>query len=244
MAIEFDGSTDYYYYNGAIRVAEPFTYACWFYLTSAAANSGLVGQGNTSWQHFAEMFGTTGQKVAVRVGDTGGNQTVSTTTTYSLDTWNHACARIVAHNNRYVYLNGGGEGRGTSVVSPTPAKTVIGAIYNGGTITWHATGYIALAAIWHVDLTTTEIAKLAAGISPLAVRPYNLSMYCPMIVPQNPLVDYRGPSLGEFGTPVAAPHPPVQTFPAPPISIDVGTPYVPPVGGGAAAYQRRVIVIG
>lgn len=146
----------------------------------------------------------------VKAGDT----TVGlarTTTGYSADTWTHAIGIEVASNSRAAYINAGDVG--TDANSRTPSgidhlgiglvKVAAGYFYSNHNIT------VAEVAIWNVALGADERAALAAGFSPLLIRPANLINYWPLggIYGNHYRDIVGGYDLTQVGTVTAAEHP-------------------------------------
>lgn len=93
-------------------------------------------------------------------------------------TWHHGGASFTATNVRAVYLDGARTDNSTSVTSySAPDRTRIGTFLSGNS---HWSGQIAEVGIWNVTLTDDEMLILAAGFSPLVVRPSALQLYVPL----------------------------------------------------------------
>lgn len=93
-------------------------------------------------------------------------------------TWHHGGATYSAINARSVFLDGARTDNSTSVTAFSATnRTRIGALISGNS---HWSGQIAEVAIWDVVLTDAEMLVLAAGFSPLVVRPSSLRLYLPL----------------------------------------------------------------
>lgn len=168
--------------------AEPLTIAAWFNSKSNAAQVCLV-----SVDRGASSIGTgTGfhglilpNNPARTVNATSNDGTFSvatTTTTYTLNTWNHGCAVFSAANNRTSYLNGGGNVTNTVTRNVTNlANITIGSRYTTSGTGQFVQGLIAEVGIWNAALTAAEISALARGMTCDKIRPQNLVFYAPLI---------------------------------------------------------------
>jgi len=113
--------------------------------------------------------------------------------------------------------------KGTNTRHEEPAgldATVIGRS-GDSTPTEYWDGEIAEAAIWNVQLSLTDIEALAAGFSPLFVRPDALKAYWPMggaLSANDSDNDIAGAfNMTSSGSPTTADHPPVIIYPTYPI---------------------------
>ena len=74
---------------------------------------------------------------------------------------------------------------------------------------YYFSGRIAEVALWSTILTVGEMEALAAGTSPLSIRPSNLAFYAPLIGNTTDVIS--GQTLSASGSPTADPdHPPVM----------------------------------
>jgi len=101
----------------------------------------------------------------------------------TLNAWNHVAGTIDSSGNMRAYINGSGSTGQTGTHNPASLnQTGVGCLARSTSYDYFCfEGRIAEAAIWDVDLATDEIAVLAAGFSPLFVRPQNLKAYWPLI---------------------------------------------------------------
>jgi hypothetical protein len=100
-----------------------------------------------------------------------------TTATVPTTGWQHFAGVTASATSRFAYLNGTpGSVQTTSRVPSGINMLRVGA---GGTAASLWTGTIAHCAVWNVALTDAEIAALAAGLIPLAMRPGSLVAYWP-----------------------------------------------------------------
>lgn len=233
MARRFNGTTQY----GeravpALTITGPFTMAGWVKTSnnSVANSQTILGLGNTA---------TNTRGVALYLGnDGGGNERLGFQTVGSLgtsnafspagagtianDTWYHCVGVQESALSRKVYLNaqiGAADVTDDGVVT-APALLAAGA--------WHVStgpknfmiGDLAEVAVWNVVLTQAEVTLLAAGVSPLMIRPTALVSYAPLLGGVSPEPD--GFSYGGY-TLTAAPTQSVH----PPGILYMGRPRVP-----------------
>jgi hypothetical protein len=83
-----------------------------------------------------------------------------------------------------------------------------------GSVSHYFNGRVAEAAVWNVELSDANFAELAAGVSPLLVRPDGLVFYAPLIHGKSASGgdDYDivgGVTLTDNATVTVADHPPV-----------------------------------
>ena len=174
MARNFNGISDNLTTPSAVVTGPPFTISAWLNadLLHAGAIASLidssgVGSSTERFQLMARVDGV----IRFQARDSGGQGDAETSTTYSSGVWNHACGIAKSATDRSAFLNGGG--KGTNAISRVPLgldETNIGMRNSDNFFN----GRIGHVAIWNVDLTDQEVASLAAGISPLRIRPGNL----------------------------------------------------------------------
>jgi hypothetical protein len=150
------------------------------------------------------MGSEAGDPVHWRARDAGVNSDAKTTAGYSANTWHHACGVEYSSNSRAAFLDGGN--KGTNAVLSTPAgldTTSIGVALRAGGPIGYLDGMVAEVAIWSAALTDAEVAILALGYLPLAVRPQSLVAYWRLIrdtdediVGGYSLTAVNGPSIG------------------------------------------------
>lgn len=127
-------------------------------------------------------------RCGTKAGGTAANATSTTTIT---DTnWHSVVGEITSASARQVWLDNGGNGSSATSLTPgTLTKTTAGAYDNGGTLGGNVAHELADIAVWSVTLTSDERASLAAGVSPLLIRPDKLEIYLPLMRGGN---DYMG----------------------------------------------------
>ncbi len=136
------------------------------------------------------------------VGDTGAG------------VWNQAGCVCSSTTSAYAYLNGvPGAIDATNVEIGNLGTTQIGALaLNAGNF-YYVSGILAEVGVWNVALTTIEMAMLAAGYSPLFIRPASLVQYFPLKASwNNPAVTnymdlITGLKVNTFAAGINAEHP-------------------------------------
>ena len=210
MARGFASADDSYLSCSAVVGSVPLTMAGWFYNTvdggghqlmcisnSAAANESFLLQwaGNVAgdpiraWQRNADTIGW-----------------AVTTSGVSSGEWFHAAGVFTANDERSALLNGASKDTdNTSVGSFTPNITSMGKLVRS-TATSASDIWAAECGIWNVALTDAEVVVLAAGYSPLLVRPQNLVAYWPLIRDTDDDI-VGGYSMTPVNSPTVAAHP-------------------------------------
>ena len=209
----------------------PFSMACWF--VSEAGQSGqdtLISLGDSAaTAHIWALAVNTVGGDYIRANQKGSaNSSAQSTTTFTDDTWHHAACAFVGNTERHVWLDGGGHHESVlSCSTNTPDETYI-AKQVGLAANNPMDGNIAEVAIWAgYELTTADTLVLAAGYSPLFVKPENL-VSCVRIfgnIVNEP--DYLGSAWTGNGASVKVPHPPRIIYPAP--------PFIPSIEGALLA---------
>jgi len=214
-----DAATEYLEIDQAVVTSLPLAMACWFNMDVddvAVHLMSLVDKDSDSKYCNLRAL-STDKKVGLHTKANGG-ETVYTTTSWTINTWHHACALNVAANDRRVFIDGGSKGT-SAEAKPLPTdwdRTSIGRA-GKSTPAGYMSGYIAEVAIW--DLTNWPgatnadkadnfekiLSSLAKGFSPL-FYPLGLKAYWPLIRGLNDKVG--GYNLTANGTVVAA-HPKV-----------------------------------
>jgi hypothetical protein len=137
-----------------------------------------------------------------------GFQFAASTADWTVNAWHHIAGVWTATNSRAAFLNGGN--KGTDIVDVTPVNLNVTSIGRVGDSTPvdYMDGRIAEVGIWDVALTDAEIAILAAGFSPLFIRPQNLVAYWPLIRDEDQ-DRVGGYGFTAYNTPTIGVHPPV-----------------------------------
>ncbi len=191
MAYDFNGSTQFLSTGISPISSEPLTMALWFNRKNFAGNVVFVAldRGTNSGTGIHNIGGSTGSSLSAASND-GTISSVTSTNSYTLNTWNHGCSVMSSASSRTIYLNGGGASTSTVTKNVTGLSNVsIGARYANGVVGIYAPALIAEVGIWDTALTDSEIASLARGMTCDKVRPQNLVFYAPLV---RDLQDVRG----------------------------------------------------
>jgi hypothetical protein len=203
-------SSQYLEITSPVVSSPPFTAAYWFRVTNATAlhlGFALFGTSGVAYHYLGPRGDVAGDPVQV-ISDSGAaTGAASTSTSYSANTWHHACGVFTSTSSRTAYLDGGGSGTNTTSVTLTPTRTAFGRMYYSGSPFGSYDGRVAHLAIWNAALGAAEVAALAAGYHPRLVRPASLVSHSPtwadgprIIYPQGP----HGVQLSSGGSPPAA----------------------------------------
>lgn len=203
-------SSQYLELAAAVLTATPFTMSAWFNTSSATTVQGIVGlNASANTTNYFRLDVDAANKV--RMGTSG--TFTSTSTTFSVGTWNHAAFVSIASNSRAVYLNGAGKATNTSGVTPSGLNLTDVGCDGGSSRSNYFNGSIAEVGIWNVALTDQEVSALAAGALPHTVRPGKLVAYWPLWGLHSPEIDLSGSAQNMVITgATAANHAPVTLF--------------------------------
>ena len=207
-----DGSSEYLEVSSTPVTAVPLTIAAWFYMDDAVtwANRTLVNVVDSgSANNWFNLYVRAGDSNVVRAGtrSSSGWQYAESTTTYSASTWHHACGVWAAADDRAAYLDGANKGTEATSITPAGIDSIDVARLGDSSPGNYFSGSLAEIAIWIAALIDAEVAALAAGASPLTIRPASLVAYWPLIRDEDQ--DIVGAySLSANGTPTVEVHPP------------------------------------
>lgn len=197
-------STSNYMWLTSPISAIPLTMAGWW--NDAGAGSGsngtLCSLGHTvTANQFIALIVTSGGNASCNARDsaTAGSIISSTTTITFNGTWHHFCVVCASSTSRTIYLDGGGSATDTASRNPSLNSFALGlrktttVLANIG-----ASSQLAETSLWNVALTASEVASLAAGVSPLCVRPASLKFHTDCAGQKG--VNILGTALTEVGT--------------------------------------------
>jgi len=208
----FDDASSQYLERASAPVdAAPLTIAAWCYVDDSSAIHGIISLNSGVLTESFFIVSRTDRKLRAYTYTAAGGYSAETTTTFTDNTWFHACGVFAASDSRAAYINGGGKGTNATNVVPAGINTTTVGDAGSGTI--YFSGAIAEAAIWNVALTDDEVAMLAKGFSPLFIRPQNLVAYWPLVRADQDVVG--GYDLTPVNSPTIAAHPPQILRPAP-----------------------------
>lgn len=196
MAIHLNGTSSYGYAAGYIDPITvplvPYTISCWARLTAISQlnTQHLVGFGKISGRTASnrECFRIaidTSNRLIAQAGDDVGADNSTTTATVVAGSWFHAVGQFRSATYRRAWLNGTAATANTTARTPTlnSNSLLLGASIldtNPLTINQYTGGQISHVAIWNVDLSDTEIQRLAHGVPATMIRPNNLIAYFPL----------------------------------------------------------------
>lgn len=182
MARLFDDAVPQYLTAAVPPVTiEPCSIACWFNVDLAALQTlvGILDTGGGGLGGFMLMAGAS-QNVNARTKGVTGNSQASSSTTFTLSTWNHACGVFASATDRRAFLNGGG--KGTNAVSRVVSgidTLGIGAQVEAA-VANPTSGSIDHVGVWNIALSDAEVALLATH-TPDMVRRDALVFYAKLI---------------------------------------------------------------
>jgi len=210
MARGFNG-TNQYLENNADLLGGNGTLSCWCYPTTTSGIRAAMSSGSTTNAQYRALY-LNGFSLRASNRDATVNTDVGAVNTFAVNNWIHAAATFDGVNMGVV-LNGDIANKGTIASTATPVvnKTVIGGFYNAApTPSLYFQGNIAHAAAWNTALTDTELKALSIGVSPLLIRPQNLTHYWPLAQGYSPENDVVGGSdMTLFNAPAVADNPPL-----------------------------------
>ena len=213
MAQSFVAASSQYldgFWGGTV---EPLTLACWFNVANITTGYTLldIADRSVSYRYFSlrARGDLAGDHVGLSVNDTTPDD-VYTTTSYSANTWHHACGVMAATDDRRVYLDAGGKATSAASISPGPAVNTVTLARSGDSTPYGLLdGLLAEVSIWNVALTDVEVQVLARGFSPLLVRPQGLIRYWRLIRDPGSIEVVRGLGLTAYNAPTVGDHPPI-----------------------------------
>ena len=249
MALTFDGSTEYLSASVALVSARPITMCGWVRPETKQSNAILTliesadagGMSNTSGYMSVgpgrygrmDMFWAKQRTSAASYPLYGSSSGVATST------WFHMVAQVLANNSHELFVDGSSVGSATAGGYTSDIASA-DTLYIGhvGVTSGHGIsglqgnktvdGGIAEVAIWDIQLTANQISALAAGFSPLLIRPDKLLGYWPLGGPYAHATAYidvvGGNTLAQTGSMDATnleQHPPI-IYPTSPTVITGG----------------------
>lgn len=164
-----------------LATAVPLSMACWFQTHSTIPNSTLMGLFDKDVTNHGFVLQAAGDseddKVRCFTIAGGAFGTVASTSSWTVNTWHHACAVFASSTDRRIFLDGGS--KATEATDVTPAGIDLLSLGRSGdsTPTNYLKGYLAEVGVWTEALTDVEVAILANGTPPDRVRRQNLVHY-------------------------------------------------------------------
>lgn len=212
MAVDFSGSGQYWSAPWD-DPGTPLTLACWANPDSATVYGVMLCAGTTTQEQSVGAAGTIGGD-PIYVLTQAGSSFAAFGGTYSVGTWHH-CGGVFYFTGtprRRAYLDGSSVGTQTSTNVAAIDTIRIGR--STRTSGPHFNGQVGECAIWAGELTDADFGLLAAGVSPLRIRPTELLDYWPMRS-GNDFVSIAGrrTQLAPVGAPQTVEHPDVELPP-------------------------------
>ncbi len=192
----FDNASSEYLDNGTAAVFDfPFTFAGWVKSDDNSGRKVLVSQAivaSASGAILLELNGTTPRYI-LESDDALEFIILSSSVDPVRDQWVHIAGVSQATNSHFIYVDGIQRGTtGDTCPICSCDRTDIGAFSPATVATHFMSGNLAHIAIWSDALDPGEIQSLAAGISPLKIRPDKLERYIPIWGDTDPELDYSG----------------------------------------------------
>lgn len=203
-------SSEYGSIAAAAFTAYPATLSCWVRMTSVGAGQIFMAVGGAANASRVQLAIAPGAQAVAGVADTTGATVGSavSTATLATGTWYHICGTFASSTARALFINGGADGTNTTAVTLGTLDTSYVAARNlSGAIVGYLNGSVAEAGWWNVELTTAEIASLAAGATPRLVRTASLRAYVPLFGQLSPEPNPIGLPMTLFNTPSTIDHP-------------------------------------
>lgn len=218
MARGFDSASSEYLINsggGSPVSGYPVTISALYYQTDSSvpgtqwlAHAGSSTEG--TWMALSMSISSTISTFYAEVrNDSNSEDSASYNTGVDISgAWHHTAAVFTSSTSRTVYYDGSTGSSSTSITdSYSNLDSVAVAVRQWATgRSRYLDGNLAELAIWNAALTDAEVASLAAGYSPLLIRPANLVFYVPLIRDNDEDI-VGGLSLTANGTPTVEAHP-------------------------------------
>ena len=204
------------------------------FVISDGSNTARIGLG-------AARYGRWGLYTKSNKAPTGSSFSENWSRT-SANSWANVVGVFTAANARTGYVNGSGNtwSGGSNQVQTLSDADIIGVGSGSSTGSSNALSKntVAECALWNVALTATEIDCLAAGFSPLLIRPESLLGYWPL---GGAYPDYSdqvgGNALSATGDPASSSHPPI-IHPSIPVVVKESTAEPVTADGSVSEYAR------
>ena len=215
--------------SGGVYTA-PLTMSCWFKTPNINVFTRLlITENHTTGADFFLLQVFNDNKIEFTAWTTTAQGSTKTTTTISANTWYHVCGVATSATRRDVFLNGSGQGTSTNNVTPLGLEeSFIGAIWYLASTYIYSNVTIAEVGIWNTAITANNVLQLAAGYSPLLIRPESLVNYWPLIGRTSPEIEL---SQGHSGVLVNGPtvdaHPRIKRPTSPQVGLHLRQPAPP-----------------
>ena len=157
----------------------PFTMACWFLHSNDSTSQEFSYIGDFDFTTHFYAFSARSNGTLRFTARAGASQHATTSDTFPLNTWNHACGVARASDDRSVFLNATGEVTNTNTSVPLNLDAFGIGARSGETPSQFFDGMVAEYGIWNIALSEFEVKLLGPQYrwSPLKVRRKNLVWY-------------------------------------------------------------------
>ena len=192
--------------SALVPAVHPVSMCCWFNTTTVGSSQHMVGVYNSAGatdrnSHYLKID-TISSGILAAVSCDGSASSQASSAAVAINQWNHAGGVFNTATDRRVFYNGTKSTNSTSRTPSSLNRASIG-LQDNAAGNRAFSGFLAEVGIWDVALDDAEMASLAAGVSPLKIRPQNLLAYLPVI---NGALDYKGNAFAIQGSLTSADH--------------------------------------
>lgn len=180
MAREFDDNQANYLTTEAVVSSGPVTFACWAWLHDGVGTDTLISITDSGASGAIVLRHST-STLEVKVTTDGNSTALATSASIRGSEWAHCCGVFASTASRTCYTNGVAGIEDTNIRAwPTGLDNTSLGITFEEVVDDEMDGLMAEVGIWNAALSDAEVASLAAGMSPLMVRPQSLVGYWPL----------------------------------------------------------------
>jgi len=204
-------NSEYFEFDSAPVTDFPFTFSCWFKATTSTANMQLMAIADKDAPNYwNRLFTTTANNIRCQTRAGGPNQHGTTSNTFSDGAWHHALGVWPDYASRTAVLDGDYGSAGTNSITmaiDNMDRVSLGRLGDSSPAAYYD-GAMAEVAIYNAALDQAHGEMLAKGISPLLVKPENLTLYMPLNMPAGDEFDYVGlMTLTDYNSVTETDHP-------------------------------------
>lgn len=209
MSRFFDNASSQYLRNTSFSSISgaPVTLACWVYCDEDGTNfqTGLAVGGFSASDYYAlELMMDVANNPLRAYGRSTASNVYASADGLVANQWCHVAGVYESDSSRYAYVDGTPGAQNTTAATPgAPDEIRIGSIPDSS---FYMSGGVAECGVWDVALTAPEISSLAAGFSPLFIRPQNLVFYAPLYSSED-FDRVNGYALTPINAPTTMEHP-------------------------------------
>lgn len=193
MARSFDGSTQYLSHAAAPIAGVPLSMAGWCFKTDAGVSGSMLSIGNSATAaRFSMSYSSLEDTIAAAESDAEGTDFATSSGAGANNAWIHCAAVFRSATSRDAYRDGANKGSNTGTNTPLSLdRMFIGQHANSGAGVFFP-GYLAEVGLWNIALSDADIADLAKGYPPPAVRRDGLVAYWRLFGRSSPEPDFWG----------------------------------------------------